>query len=159
HYAVQGLRLRLLGGSWKTYLFDLAIPGIGAEASLLPLGVVLVQLYDPDQPLGFLLLSMTYLLINLVFSRLSRTRRQLEERVHDLEILTATARRLSASLQLEELVEAVARETRKAIPEAEAVVLVHRRAGGERGFVLDGYDRTSDRFFRQPMAEGEGLAG
>jgi diguanylate cyclase (GGDEF)-like protein len=159
HYALQGVRLRMLGRSWRTYLTELALPGIIAEASLMPIGVVLVLLYDPDQPLGFLLLSLTYLLINLVFSRLSRTQKQLEERVHDLEILTATARRLSASLQLEELVEAVARETCKAIPEAEAVALVHRRAGGEQGFVLDGFDRTSDRFFRQPMAEDEGLAG
>jgi diguanylate cyclase (GGDEF)-like protein len=159
HYALQGVRLRLLGRSWRTYLTELALPGIVAEASLMPIGVVLVLLYDPDQPLGFLLLSLTYLLINLVFSRLSRTQKQLEERVHDLEILTATARRLSASLQLEELVEAVARETCKAIPEAEAVALVHRRAGGELGFVLDGFDRTSDRFFRQSMAEDEGLAG
>jgi diguanylate cyclase (GGDEF)-like protein len=159
HYALQGVRLRMLGRSWRTYLRELALPGIIAEASLMPIGVVLVLLYDPDQPLGFLLLSLTYLLINLVFSRLSRTQKQLEERVHDLEILTATARRLSASLQLEELVEAVARETCKAIPEAEAVALVHRRAGGEQGFVLDGFDRTSDRFFRQTMAEDEGLAG
>jgi diguanylate cyclase (GGDEF)-like protein len=159
HYAIQGLRLRLMGRSWRAYLTELALPGIVAEASLMPIGVVLVLLYDPDQPLGFLLLSLTYLLINLVFSRLSRTRKQLEERVHDLEILNATARRLSASLQLEELVDAVARETCKAIPEAEAVALVHRRAGGESGFVLDGFDRTSDRFFRQPMAEGEGAAG
>src|SRR5678816_3204710 len=124
-------------------------PGIGAEASLMPIGVVLVLLYDPGQPLGFLLLSLTYLLINLVFSRLSRTRKQLEERVHDLEILNVTARRLSASLQLEELVEAVARETCKAIPEAEAVALVHRRSGGESGFVLDGFDARTDKFFRQ----------
>lgn len=159
HYAIQGLRLRLAGRSWRTYLTDLALPGIVAEASLMPIGVVLVLLYDPDQPLGFLLLSLTYLLINLVFSRLSRTRRQLEERVHDLEILNATARRLSASLQLEELVEAVARETCKAVPEAEAVALVHRRGGGESGFVLDGFDRTTDRFFRSAMAEGEGAAG
>ncbi len=158
HYAVQGVRLQLLGGSWRSYL-KVALPGMGAEASLMPIGVVLVLLYDPDEPLGFLLLSITYLLINLVFSRLSRTRKQLEERVHDLEILTATARRLSASLQLEELVEAVARETIKAIPEAEAVALVHRRAGGESGFVLDGYDRASDRFFRRGMQEGEGAAG
>ncbi|MGE0545594.1 MAG: diguanylate cyclase [Kofleriaceae bacterium] len=159
HYAIQGVRLRLLGRSWRAYLHDLALPGIIAEASLMPIGVVLVLLYEPDQPLGFLLLSLTYLLINLVFSRLSRTRKQLEERVHDLEILTATARRLSASLQLEELVEVVARETCKAIPEAEVVALVHRRAGGKSDLVLDGFDRAGDRFFRQPMADGEGAAG
>jgi len=159
HYTVQGLRLRLLGRSWRTYLAELALPGIIAEASLMPIGVVLVLLYDPKQPLGFLLLSLTYLLINLVFSRLSRTQKQLQERVHDLENLNVTARQFSASLQLEELVETVAREICKAVPEAEAVVLVHRRAGGESGFVLDGYDRTSDRFFRQSMTESEGAAG
>jgi diguanylate cyclase (GGDEF)-like protein len=159
HYAVQGARLRVLGRSWRTYLTELALPGIVAEASLMPIGVVLVLLYDPDQPLGFLLLSLTYLLINFVFSRLQRTQRQLEARVHDLEILNATARRLSASLQLEELVEAVARETCRAIPEAEAVALVHRRSSGDRAFVLDGFDRTSDKFFRQAMAADEGAAG
>jgi diguanylate cyclase (GGDEF)-like protein len=159
HYALQGVRLRLLGRGWREYLDQLALPGIVAEASLMPIGAVLILLYDPDQPLGFLLLSLTYLLINLVFSRLSRTRKQLEERVHDLEILTATARRLAASLQLEELVEAVARETCKAIPEAEAVALVHRRAGERGGLIIDGFDRLSDKFFRRPMKEGEGAAG
>ncbi len=159
HYALQGVRVRLLGRSWRMYVQELALPGILSEASLMPIGVVLVLLYDPGQPLGFLLLSLTYLLINLVFSRLSRARHQLQERVHDLEILTATARRLSASLQLEELVDAVAKETCNAIPEAEAVALVHRRSGGESGFVLDGYDRAGDRFFRHAISEGEGAAG
>lgn len=159
HYALQGVRVRLLGRSWRAYLADLALPGILAEASLMPIGVVLVLLYNPDQPLGFMLLSLTYLLINLVFSRLSRARHLLQERVHDLEILTATARRLSASLQLEELVEAVARETCNAIPEAEVVALVHRRAGADTGLVIDGYDREADRFFRRTMADGEGVAG
>jgi diguanylate cyclase (GGDEF)-like protein len=159
HYALQGVRLRLLGRGWRAYFGEHALPGIAAEASLMPIGVVLVLLYDPDQPLGFLLLSLTYLLINLVFSRLSRTRKQLEERVHDLEILTATARRLAASLLLEELVEAVARETCKAIAEAEAVSLVHQRPGDRAGLVIDGFDRLSDKFFRRTMEEGEGAAG
>jgi diguanylate cyclase (GGDEF)-like protein len=159
HYAVQGVRLRLFGRGWRAFLDELALPGVIAEISLMPIGVVLVLLYDPGQPLGFLLLSLTYLLINLVFSRLSRTRKQLEERVHDLEILTASARRMAASLQLEELVEAVARETCRAIPEAEAVALVHRRAGDHAGLVIDGFDRQTDKFLRRPMREGEGAAG
>src|SRR5262249_60467150 len=100
------VRQRLRGGTWRRYVDEVALPGIGAEASLMPIGVVLVLLYDPDQPLGFLLLSLTYLLINFVFSRLSRTRKQLEQRVSDLEILHATARRLAASLRTEELGEA-----------------------------------------------------
>lgn len=158
HYTLQGVRHRLLGRTWRAYLQEQAGPGILAEASLLPIGIVLVLLYDPARPLGFVLLSLTYLLIDLVFSRLARTRGQLEARVGELEILNATARRLSASLQLEELVETVARETCKAIPEAEAVALVHRRSG-ESGYLLDGFDRTNDRFFRQKMGEGEGATG
>jgi diguanylate cyclase (GGDEF)-like protein len=159
HYAIQGVRQRLLGHDLHSYLRQLALPGIAAEASLMPIGVVLVLLYDPRQPLGFLLLSLTYLLINFVFSRLTRARGELEARVHDLEILNATARRLSSSLQLEELVEAIARETCKAIAEAEAVSLVHRRAGRDSELVIDGFDRTSEKFFRRTMAEGQGAAG
>ena len=163
HYALHGLRLRRLGRSWRAGFGRAALAGTGIEASLMPIAVVLVLLYDPRQPLGFLLLSATYLLIALVFSRLSRTRQQLEARVQDLEILTATARRMAASLQLEELVEAVARETCRAIPEAEAVSLVHRRArdrsGARAGLVIDSFDRRSEKFFRRPMTEGEGAVG
>jgi diguanylate cyclase (GGDEF)-like protein len=159
HYVIQGMRLRLLGRAWGAYWRELALPGIVAEASLMPIGVVLVLLYDPTQPLGFLLLSLTYLLINYVFARLSRASAELADRVHELEILNATARRLSSSLQLEELVEAVARETCRAVPQAEAVSLVHRRAGGDPGLVIDGFDRLSERFFRKPMADGEGATG
>lgn len=159
HYAIQGLRLRLLGHRWRDYLKKLAVPGITAEASLMPIGAVLVLLYDPEQPLGFALLSLTYLLINYVFAGLSRARHELQERVHDLEILNATARTFSASLQREELVEAVARETCKAIPEAEAVTLVHRRTGRDSELVIDAFDRARDKFFRHSMRPGEGAAG
>jgi diguanylate cyclase (GGDEF)-like protein len=66
---------------------------------------------------------------------------------------------MAASLQLEELVEAVARETCRAIPEAEAVTLVHRRAGDHAGLMIDAFDRQADKFLRRPMREGEGAAG
>ena len=159
HYTIQGVRHALLGHSLRAYFKELAVPGIIAEASLMPIGVVLVLLYDPEQPLGFVLLSATYLLINYVFARLSRTSQQLEERVHDLEILNATARRFSSSLQVEELVESVARETSNAIPESDAVALIHRRGGRESELVIDSYDRQADKFFRLGMTKGAGAAG
>jgi diguanylate cyclase (GGDEF)-like protein len=159
HYTLQGIRSMLLGRSLRQYALELALPGVVAEASLMPIGVVLVLLYDPKQPLGFILLSMTYLLINYMFARLSRTGNLLAERVRDLEILNATARRFSSSLQVEELVEAVAREVCKAIPEADTVALVHRRAGRDSELIIDGYDRHAEKFSRSGMAEGEGAAG
>ena len=33
HYTVQGIRLRILGRSWRTYFKELALPGVVAEAS------------------------------------------------------------------------------------------------------------------------------
>ena len=159
HYAIQGVRHRLLGESWRAYLRAIAVPGVVAEASLMPLGVVLVLLYTPDQRLAFVLLAATYVLMDFVFARLSRASTELKERVHELEILNATARRLSASLQLEELVEAVARETCKAIPEAEAVALVHRRAGHDSELIVDGFDPANEKFFRRAIQPGEGVAG
>ena len=70
HYAIQGLRLRARSAArGREFLHDLKLPGMAAEASLTPIGaVVLVLLYDPAQPLGWLLLSFTYLLINCVYS-------------------------------------------------------------------------------------------
>jgi diguanylate cyclase (GGDEF)-like protein len=159
HYTLQGIRHALLGRSLRQYALELALPGVVAEASLMPIGVVLVLLYDPQQPLGFILLSMTYLLINFMFARLSRTSNLLAERVRDLEILNATARRFSSSLQVEELVESVAREVSKAIPDADTVALVHRRAGRDSELIIDGYDRHAEKFSRSSMANGEGAAG
>ncbi len=52
----------------------------------------------------------------------------------------------------------MARETCQAIPEAEAVALVHRRAG-EGALSSTGSSAATERFFRQELAEGEGAAG
>ena len=160
HYAVQGLRQRLLGRPLRQYLRDLALPGMISEASLMPLGAVLVLLWKPGHLVGFTLLALTYLLINFVFNRLSRASADVHQRVRDLEILGMTGRRLAASLQLQELVETVARETTAAIPEAEVLALAHR--GAERDaerFVVDCYDRDRDAFQRLRVPRGEGATG
>ena len=160
HYALQGLRLVMLGRSWRSYLHDIALPGMVAEAAVMPLAVVLVVLYQPGHQLAFLLLCATYLLLHFVFSRLRRASHDLAQRVRDLETLGATARTLASALELEELVETVARETCRAIPTAEAVALVHR--GSERDterLVVDSYDRDGDHFARFTIARGAGAVG
>jgi diguanylate cyclase (GGDEF)-like protein len=160
HYALQGARAVLTGRSLRAYLRGLALPGMLSEASLLPLGAVLVLLYRPDHLLGFVLLSATYVLITFVFNRLSRASAALRRRVDELEILNFTARRLAASLELGELVETVARETTRAIPEAEVLALAHRGAGGGGDrLVVDGYDRERDTFSRLYVGRGEGATG
>jgi diguanylate cyclase (GGDEF)-like protein len=126
HYFLQGLRQRLLGRPLREYARGIAVRGGLAEASLLPLAVVVVLVYDPRRVLPVVLLGATFLLINFVFNRLSRTGAILRRRVQELEILEATARRLGASLQLREVVDTVHRQTLEAIPEATGVVLYQR---------------------------------
>lgn len=159
HYAVQGARAVLFGRSLRSYLRELALPGMLSEASLLPLGAVMVLLYEPDHLLGFVLLGGTYVLFSFVYSRLARTGADLHRRVGELEILNSTARRLAASLELEELVETAARETTRAIPDAEALTLVHRAAAGDDRLVVDCFDRERDEFSRFVIERGLGAAG
>jgi hypothetical protein len=165
HYTIQGVRWLLAGRDLRAYLRELALPGMASEASLLPAAVVLVLLYRPDELFAFTLVCATYLLVNFVFNRLSSASSALRQRVRELEILDTTARRLAASLQLQELVEMVARETMRAIPEAEAIALVHRGheareggAGGDR-LVVDAYDRARDSFSRLFVGRHEGATG
>jgi len=160
HYALQGLRLRLMGEPMRYYVRNMAVPGVLAEASLLPLAVVVVLIYHPDQPLGFVLLGATYLLVNFVFNRLSNASGQLRKRVVELETLNVTAHRLTASLQLQEVVEAVARETVKAIPEAEVLTLTQHGLGSDNeGVLVDFYDCDADTFRRVQLDEAEGVIG
>ncbi len=160
HNAVQGARLALGGRSMGAFLRGQALPGIIAELALLPLAAVVVVLYHGERMLGFGLLAATYMLINLVFNRLSRASAALRARVRELEILDTTARGLAASLELQELVATVARETMRAIPAAETMALIHRGAERETDrFVVDCYDRHRDAFSRLRVGRTEGATG
>ncbi len=160
HNAVQGARLALGGRAVGAFLRGQALPGIIAELALLPLAAVVVGLYHGQRPLGFGLLGATYVLINLVFNRLSRTSAALRARVRELEILDTTARGLAASLELQQLVATVARETLRAIPAAETMALVHRGAERETDhFVVDCYDRDRDVFTRLRIGRTDGVTG
>jgi diguanylate cyclase (GGDEF)-like protein len=156
HYAVQGGRLALTGRSPRAFIREVALPGAVAEASLLPLAVVVVFIYRPERPLAFLLLGATYVVVNYFFSRLTDTSNKLGQRVKELETLNHASRALAASLQLHELVESLARETVRAIRGAELVTLVRRDDGG---LVVDSYDAERDRFARFSATPGEGASG
>jgi diguanylate cyclase (GGDEF)-like protein len=159
HYAVQGARAVLMGRSARSYLRQIALPGMLSEASLLPMGAVIVLVYRPDALLGVVLLSGSYVVISYLFNRLARTGAALRRRVGELEVLNHSARRLAASLQLEELVDTVARETTRAIPEAEVLALVHRGAAADGRFVVDCFDREREEFSRVFVGPGEGATG
>jgi len=160
HYTLQGARAVLMGRSLRSYVKVIAIPSMLSEASLLPLGAVLVLIYRPTALLGVVLLSGIYVVISFLFNRLARATAALRRRVGELEILNQSARQLAASLQLEELVETVARETTRAIPEAEVLALVHRaNAGDDKRLVVDCFDRERDEFSRVYTGRNDGATG
>jgi diguanylate cyclase (GGDEF)-like protein len=159
HYFLQGVRLALVGHSPRAFLRRMALPGIAAEASLLPLAVVVVLIYHPKQPLGLALLGATYLLINFVFNRLSHISESLKQRVSELETLNRTAHSLASTLQLRELIESIARETMAAIPEAEVFALAHRPAKSDDDrFTVDCFDRDRGEFERLTVPGAAGIS-
>lgn len=160
HYAIQGARQRLLGVTVPAYLRQMALPGILAELSLVPLATVVVLVYDPDQPLGLALLGMTYLLLNFMVNRLSRASRALRARVAELETLNGTSRKLAAALQLHELVEAVAHESMRALPAADLLTFAHEDWGGDSDeLVIEIYDRDREVFAAARAGRTEGATG
>ncbi len=151
HYALQGVRQVLAGRELRLYVRRMAVPGMLAEASLLPLAVVFVLVYSPVEHIGVALLGATFLVINFVFNRLLRAQRTLRQRVTELETLDTTARALSQSLQSARLIESVARETLRAIPEADSLALVLRDSEG--GLAVDTHRRGGVPPVRTRQAE------
>ena len=159
HYLTQGLRLKVAGEPFVSYLHRMAAPGVVAELALLPLAAIVVFLYHPDQPLKLALLGSTYLLIVYAFNRVSFTSAQLRSRVRELEILNAASRRLAASLQTHELVETLVRETMAALPEADVLTLAHRDGDVGDGYRVEIFDRSRASFERGHTSGTEGLTG
>jgi diguanylate cyclase (GGDEF)-like protein len=157
HYLIQSAQLRLQGYSLRVLIAQMALPGTVAEATLLPLAVVIVLIYNPNDLLAFILLGTTYLLINFVFSRLSDTGAKLRQRVSELETLNRTAHVLAHSLQLHQLVESISRETAAAIPEA-TVLAIGLWDEKKREFVFDVYSRERDSFERIVLPRNEGIS-
>ncbi|HUH03140.1 MAG TPA: sensor domain-containing diguanylate cyclase [Kofleriaceae bacterium] len=151
HYTLQGVHQVLAGRRLRAYLHEMAVPGIVAEASLLPLAVVVVLVYQPDAPLGFTLLGATYLLVNFVVNRLSRASARLRARVTELETLNGTARSLAESLDARGLVESVARETLRSIPGAERLVLTSYASS--EGFEIATHDAATGQVVRERVNE------
>jgi diguanylate cyclase (GGDEF)-like protein len=147
HYAIQGFRQFLAGRPLRVYVRSFAGPIMLAEVSLLPLAVVVVLVFRPAQPLGFVLLGATFLIINFILNRLSRARDKLRKRVAELETLNATARGLSRSLETRKLIQSVAREVVRAVPGVDSLELsLYDTADG--GFAVDSYDRVSGSLTR-----------
>jgi diguanylate cyclase (GGDEF)-like protein len=149
HYALQGTRMRLEGFAPRDVARYMALPGIVAETTLLPLAVVMVIIYDPGSPAAFVLLGATYLLVNFMFNRVHRAGAMLRRRVQELEVLNRMAHAIGSALEQRPIIERVSRETVAAVPEASHFA-VGLREGAERGS-LHVYLRDSQTLTRHEL--------
>jgi diguanylate cyclase (GGDEF)-like protein len=126
HYALQTVQLRLAGQPWRLSIRRNVL-GVIAEATLLPLAITIVLIWDPKHlgPLG--LLGATYLLVNWSFNRLARLARRARRRALELEALNRVGRAISGSLEISELCGRLVDESRAALPEASALYVVTAR--------------------------------
>ncbi len=126
HYALQTVQLKLSGQPWRVSLRR-NLFGVIAEATLLPLAITIVVIWDPSHlgPLG--LLGATYLLVNWSFNRLARLARRARRRALELESLNRIARALGGSLEIPELCGALVDETRAALPGLSGLYVVASR--------------------------------
>ncbi len=159
HNLIQGVRVALVGRSLAGFLREQAGPGIVAELSLMPVASVAALVFLDGHRLGFGLLGATHLVLNLMFNRLARASAGGRARVRELELLDRTARALGSSIELEQVVATVARETAHAIAAADSVALIHRGAAREiERLVIDRYEPATELHARQVIPRGDDVA-
>ncbi|MSP62713.1 MAG: GGDEF domain-containing protein [Myxococcales bacterium] len=123
HYTIQAVQLRLAGRGWRESVGRMLV-GAFAEATPLPLAVVMAMVWDPARPLAAALLGGTYWLVAFGFSRLAQAKAALHRRVAELEALNRSARALGRTLDEGEQAEAVCAAAARALPAADRVTLV-----------------------------------
>jgi diguanylate cyclase (GGDEF)-like protein len=158
HYLVQTAQL-VLGGHALRAAVRRAALGVTAEASLLPLASVIVQLWDPRRPAAFALLAGTYLLVHFGFMRLAKMAAALKRRAFELETLTKTAEVLGRSLETRQIIPALLEVALPALPgveRLEAVLSVNgqvERYARGAGEPLVPDDEVARRWLRSTGAE------
>jgi diguanylate cyclase (GGDEF)-like protein len=118
----------LRGYPWRNLLLRVALPGVGAEMILVPLSMVMTVVFHTHGQISFpfLFLVATYIIVNFIFRRMSEASARLDEKVRNLESLNQLGRAVCSSLLADDLVPALARETLRLIPGADAACVLSR---------------------------------
>lgn len=122
-YSIVTFSYKLNGLSFKSILKEVYFPGFLGETATIPMGILLVLVFNPQKPLSFLVLVFSYLVFNYIFKKMSVTRINLEERVNELETLHKVGIGISSTLDPHEVVKKIAKEILKVMSEATIFIL------------------------------------
>jgi diguanylate cyclase (GGDEF)-like protein len=156
HYGFGGVSLWLQGHSAGEIRERLLRHGVLAECLQIPLSMAVVQVFDPTRPFNFLLLGTTFLLINAVFRKLTQTSASLRQRVAELTTLNDVGRAMNSTLQLDELLQQIARSTLSALERA-TVLTVGLWNEKEHAFRFRAFTRGEDAPADRWSPRGEGV--
>jgi diguanylate cyclase (GGDEF)-like protein len=144
HAMVELLHSQVLGLPFRPALRRVCV-ALLAEATLLPIGAVIVHIWDPHKPVAFVLLGVTYLLVNFGFYRIARITAALRGRVRELATLSRTAQAMAAELEVPRIASALLREAHRALPMATAIELRLIATQVEGPARVEGHSLESDR--------------
>ena len=112
-YSLVIQKYHLLGSSWRKMISLVMIPGVRAELLVVPLAMVMALVYHAeDAPrVGFWLLALTYVILNVMFKQMSDATRKASAKVDELRAFSTLGRSLCGTLQVPALVPLLAEKT------------------------------------------------
>jgi len=125
-YSIVLNKYWLRGYSWRNLFKEVFLPGVVAEMLLVPLAMVMTLSWMggwKDAPAALLVMSLAYVVVNVLFKRHSDAVALLDAKVKDLEALNELGRTLCSTLQAADLIPALAFQTRTLLPGADAAVV------------------------------------
>ena len=112
-YSLVIQKYHLLGSSWRKMFGEVMIPGLRAELLVVPLAMVMALVYHAEGAprVGFWLLCLTYVVLNVMFKQMSDATRKASAKVDELRAFGTLGRSLCGTLQVPALVPLLAEKT------------------------------------------------
>ncbi|MBM4356328.1 MAG: GAF domain-containing protein, partial [Deltaproteobacteria bacterium] len=116
----------LRGYSWRNLFREVFLPGVGAEILLVPLSMIMTLAWlggAAHSTAALSVMIVAYLVVNVLFERHSDALSQLDSRLKELESLNELGRTLCSTLQADDLIPALAFQTRTLLPGADVAMV------------------------------------
>jgi diguanylate cyclase (GGDEF)-like protein len=123
NYGIGGFSLWLKGHRARDVAYRLVRYGVLAECLQIPVSMAVVEVFDPASPFNFVLLGITFLVINAGFKQIIERGANLRRRVQELTALNQLGRAMIATLRPDELARRVADTALDLVPSASHVAI------------------------------------
>lgn len=131
NYGVGGFALWLQGHDARAVASRLVRFGVAAELLQVPLAILAIELFVPERLFNFVLLGVTFIVINAGFKMITLRDAALELRVRELTTLNELSRAIAGTLDQDQLVARIAEAARNLVPASTLVAVGVRDETGQ----------------------------